>query len=536
MDSTKYNEIIQSWMQAVEENCMLDAELTLKYCNDIIQYGIKTKDESLLAFGYYYCAVVYYVLNDGVHFFEAITNALSYLSKVEEWEMMARGYNFLGITAMSRGNAVIASDYYSDAMKYAKKSGNEELSYTFAINVGALNIICGRYEEAIEVLMPVYEFFKENADALHRVDYILALYSNLAKANLCCGRLKEAKNYFDCIHQEYGENDGSYTMVTILCAEALYYHIMGDEENCEKLIAYIHKATTSNVPIMDMFEDYYDYCKMLLDRNKAEEFWHIIDIMEPLVKSLNFTNLQLKLISLKIKFYRKHGKSAEYLQAAGLYYELSELSETETRMMMNNVLNLRKSLENVKKENERLLVKSETDPLTKLNNRFRMNDYSETIFRKCLEKGVSLTVEILDIDDFKGYNDSKGHQKGDECLMMLGEVLRSMEKEHGAFAARYGGDEFILIYEDITREQAIQYAEELRSKVFQMALPFENSPVSSVVTITQGLCWDIPIPGNRIWDYLHAADDMLYRMKQKQRNNYCIGNLKETEDQIIMSC
>ena len=543
MDKTKYNEYVQSWMETIQENCMQDAELTLKLCNDVIEYGNKIKDDSLIAFGYYYCGVVYYVLNDGSHFFEAVTSALAYLSKVEEWDMMSRCYNFLGITSMNRGNAVIAADYYMNAMEYSKKAGNETFANTIAINVGALNIICGRYEEAVEVLTPVYEYFAKHQDSKRYQDYMLALYQNLAKANLCCGRLTEAKRCFDAIHSEYELPDDSYLMGTVLCAEAMYYHIVGDDEKCEENIARIHKAISTNVPVMDTFDDYFDYCKVLLDRNKQEEFWHIIETLEPLIKNLDFTNLHLKLISLKIKYYRKYGKAADYLQAASLYYELSERSEVETRTMMNNVLTLKKNLEKVQrenkemvKENQILLARSETDPLTLLSNRLRLNDYSEEIFEQCLESNISLVVEILDIDDFKGFNDTYGHQMGDECLVRVANVLKTMEKEHDAFVARYGGDEFMLIYADITKEQAIAYAEELRQKVMAEAIPFEKSKVAKVVTISQGLCWDVPKKGNRMWDYLHAADDMLYRVKKKQRNNYCVGNLKEIEEEIVMSC
>ena len=543
MDKNRYDKAVQEWMEKVQKNCMKDTELTLKYCNDIIGQGLKIKDDSLIAFGYYYCGVVYYVLNDGNRFFEAVTNALSYLSKAEEWEMMARCYNFLGITAMNRGNAVIGADYYMNAIECSKKAQNEALAAIISVNIGALNTMCGRYKEAIDVLIPVYEYFSEHKSSELDSGYMLPIYQNLSKAYMCCGKLEEAKKCFDNIHREYKMSDENYVEVAILCAEAMYYHIMGDDENCEKLIARIHKATNQNIPIMDMFDDYYDYCKILLCRDKSQEFWHIVNIMESMIKSLDFVNLQMKLVGLKIKYYRQYGQNAEYLQATGLYYELSEHLEAEIRVMMKNVFNLRKSLEKVKRENEqmeeenkRLLIKSETDPLTNVGNRFRLNDVSEEMFRQCLQNGISLTVEILDVDDFKGYNDTNGHQSGDECLVKVAQALNTMQKEHGAFVARYGGDEFILIYQGITREEAVSYAEELKQKVMDLQIPFAKSPVADVVTITQGLCWDIPVSGNRMWDYLHSADNMLYRVKQKQRNNYCVGNLKETEEHIIMSC
>ncbi len=542
MEKTKYNEYVQSWLSSIQDNCMQDAELTLRLCNDVIEYGTKTKDDSLIAYGYYYCGVVYYVLNDGTHFFEAVTSALAYLSKVQEWDMMARCYNFLGITAMNRGNAVIATDYYLSAGEYCQKAGNETFAQSIAINIGALNIICGRYEEAVSVLKPVCAYFAEHKDAERYVDYMLALYTNYSKANLCSGRLAEAKECFELIHREFEMKEDSYTMVSVLCAETMYYHIVGDDENCEKTIAHIHKSTNTNVPIMDMFDDYYDYCKVLLDRDKQEEFWHIIEILEPLIKNLDFTNLQLKLISLKIKSYRKYGKAAEYLQAAGLYYELSERSEIETRTMMNNVLTLRKNLEYAQREKKKvemenliLQAKAETDPLTKLANRQRLNELSEELFENCLATETALAVEILDIDDFKGYNDSYGHQTGDECLIKVAEILQSMERDFNAFAARYGGDEFILLYTDITKEQAVRYAEELRRRILNAAIPFAKSKIADVVTISQGLCHSVPVRGNRMWDYLHVADNMLYRVKKKRRNNYCVGNIKETEEEIVMS-
>jgi len=174
------------------------------------------------------------------------------------------------------------------------------------------------------------------------------------------------------------------------------------------------------------------------------------------------------------------------------------------------------------------------DALTGISNRYRLNDYSEEAFQRAVERGTSLVVEILDMDDFKGYNDCYGHQRGDECIQRVATVIKSMEA-YGAFVARYGGDEFIIIYEDITKEQAIEYATELRQKVIDLGIVHRRSKVSDVMTISQGLCWDIPDEENRMWDYLHAADDMLYRVKKTKRNNFCIGNLTESEEELVVS-
>lgn len=541
MDYKKYNEIVQEWIEIVQENSDRDAELTLKYCQDIIDYGKKTQDDGLVALGYYHEGVVYYVLNDGSHFYEAVTNALSYLSKVEEWELMARCYNFLGIFSVNHGNAAIGLDYYLNALQCCKKGDVEAFASTVKINRGVLNIIYGRYDDAIQVLQEAFDYYSKHPELSRFDDYMICVYENMAKAYLCKGDLIEAKCCFENIHAEHGEYLEDEIMLTVLATEAMYYHFAGKDEKCQDRIARIHEELTPNMPIMDMFDDFYDYCKILLERDCKEEFWKLIDIMEPMVKSLDITNLILKILGLKIQYYRKHQMNAEYLQAAALYYEYSERAAVENRTMMNNVLNLRRTLEEVNLEKQEieeknviLQVKSETDALTGLSNRFRLNDYSEEAFQRALENGTSLAVEILDMDNFKGYNDFYGHQRGDECIQLVATAVKSME-EFGAFTARYGGDEFVLIYEGKTKEDMVEYAAELRKRVMALGIEHRVSKISNIMTISQGICWDIPVEGNRMWDYLHASDDMLYRVKQRKRNNFCIGNLTEASDQIIMS-
>lgn len=132
---------------------------------------------------------------------------------------------------------------------------------------------------------------------------------------------------------------------------------------------------------------------MLLECDKESEFWHILDTLDPMIRNFNITNMQLKAISLKIRFYKKHNKNAEYLQAAGLYYEISVKMEKESKEMMNNVLNLRNRLERanrerkaVEMENLILAEKSETDSLTGLANRGKLNIYADRIFNRAYEQ------------------------------------------------------------------------------------------------------------------------------------------------------
>lgn len=541
MDKSKYGTEIQEWMNIIQANCETDTELTLEYCNKLIEYGKSTEDDALIAFGFYYSGVVYYVVNDGNHFYDAITSALSYLSKVEDWELMARCYNFLGISSVSRGNAAIALDYYLTAIDYCKKAKSDYFVSVLQINIGMLNVFCGRYQDALECFEIAYDYFSQHSELKDYHDNMMCVYENMAKAYLFQGQLAHAGACFNRIHQEHEAYSDDESMITVLCTEAMYYHIAGEDEKCEHNIALVHEKTSSSMPVMNLFDDYYDYCKVLIERKKEKEFWHIIDIMEPLVCSLGIIDLHRRLVGLKVKSYRKNHKEDEYLREAGLYFELSEMVEVENKTMMNNVLNLRRNLERVNREkqeieakNKLLVKKSETDALTGLNNRFRLNEYSEKIFEKAIRSKTALAVEILDIDGFKGFNDFYGHQRGDDCIRQIASAVKSME-EFGAFTARYGGDEFMLIYEDVTKEQAVEYATELRKRVMALGIENQTSKVSDTATISQGLCWDTPMEGFYMWDFVQVADEMLYRIKQKKRNNFCISDLTRASNQIIMS-
>lgn len=541
MDYTKYNETVQTWIKTIEQNVSSDAELALKYCEDLIGYAKEIGDENLVAWGYYYKGVTYYLRNDGSPFYQAITDTLSHLSVENDWELTARCYNFLGIFSVSHGNPAIGIDYYLTAINACEVAKLENLKAMISVNLGMLNIIYGRYDEAIEVLEEAREYFSQHPENPRYEEFMVVVHENLAKAYLCKGELIEAKCCFEVVYSEYVDYLSQESSISVSAIEAMYYHVTEKDKKCEDIIAKIHNQISENLPVMDLFEDIHDYCKILLERDKKEEFWKIINIIEPKVKSLDIANMMLKTLSLKIEYYRKHDMQDECLQTAAQYYDYSKRAEEENQYTMNSVLNLRKTLEVVNREkkvmeeaNAILQKKSETDALTGLHNRFGFNEYSEIAFQKALDKESSFGVELLDLDGFKGYNDALGHQKGDECLQKVASVIKSME-EFGAYTARYGGDEFILIYENKTKEEIVEYAAELRKRVMDLNIIYDGPKGMKMVTISQGICWDVPVKGNRVWDYLHTADDMLYRVKQRKRNNFCIGNLTEAGDQIIMS-
>lgn len=98
-----------------------DAELTIRYCHELIDYGEKTADSKLLGFGYYHLAMILYCLNDYDNIFDIVVRAIDHLEKAQSWSMLARACNILGIITSGRGNQPVAYDYYLDGLMYCKK-------------------------------------------------------------------------------------------------------------------------------------------------------------------------------------------------------------------------------------------------------------------------------------------------------------------------------------------------------------------------------------------------------------------------------
>ncbi len=540
MDFKEYGDVVAAWVDRVYENRGKDAELTLKYCNDIIDYAQKKEDAKLLGFAFYYCGETYYCLNDVDNFFIVISKALSYLQCVKEWELVVKCYNYMGITSANRGNAPLALDYYLNGLMYGKRYQLWEEEATVLINIGSLHLNCHCYIEAVKYLKQARSILQDRTGLENYHAFMIGIYTNLAKCYTFLEQYIKAEEMFSIAKENHMSFAGEIDLSAVYCAEAIYFHRIQDEDARDLRIAAIREKASSNMAVMDIFDDYYDYALMLLDTDHTDAFWSTVDILEPLVKRSHIYNLYLRVISLKLKFYRKHHKSAEFLQAAGLYYELSELMDKDIAVMVNHVMNLRKSFEAVNRQrvemeilNRRLLEKSEHDSLTKLANRSLLNQYSEKVFSAAAEEETTLMVEILDVDYFKEYNDNYGHQAGDQCLVGVADAIRQMTEECGGFCARYGGDEFIIIYKGISRECSVRYAEELKRRVMELNIEHRYSKALPIVTISQGICCDYPNEENRAWDFLHAADESLYRVKQLSRNNYCISSLSEENAVLI---
>ncbi|RZU53619.1 diguanylate cyclase (GGDEF)-like protein [Krasilnikovia cinnamomea] len=167
--------------------------------------------------------------------------------------------------------------------------------------------------------------------------------------------------------------------------------------------------------------------------------------------------------------------------------------------------------------NEQLAALSLTDALTGLANRRRFDDALEATWTQARETGTAVTLAMIDIDHFKWYNDSYGHQGGDECLRRVAAELAGTVRQGTDIVCRYGGEEFAIVFTGADHDRATAVAERARAAVEALALPHERTE-AQVVTLSIGVATHVPATGGSAHDLVEAADAALYCAKEAGRN------------------
>jgi diguanylate cyclase (GGDEF)-like protein len=157
------------------------------------------------------------------------------------------------------------------------------------------------------------------------------------------------------------------------------------------------------------------------------------------------------------------------------------------------------------------------DQLTGLANRRNFDESLEKQFKLAKRNKDPLSVIICDIDFFKIYNDSYGHQQGDDCLARVAKVIGATTNRPTDKACRYGGEEFTVILPETNLEGGLRIAEKIRKVVFDENIKHDGSKAAPCVTLSLGLATYTGQYQNQE-EALKAADDALYRAKDNGRN------------------
>lgn len=210
-----------------------------------------------------------------------------------------------------------------------------------------------------------------------------------------------------------------------------------------------------------------------------------------------------------------HQKLTQHVEeVAQLEQEIAEHKRTEQ--------DLRQSESELLKVNQELEYLVMVDALTQVGNRRCFDESLQREWQRALREQKPLSLIMLDIDCFKGYNDLYGHPAGDRCLRNLAQAVKQVLHRYTDLVARYGGEEFGVILPNTTTPGAITVAKLIQETIHELSTIHESSHVSNIVTVSLGVAMLIPEATQQPDILVTHADQALYIAKKQGRDGYAV--------------
>lgn len=168
--------------------------------------------------------------------------------------------------------------------------------------------------------------------------------------------------------------------------------------------------------------------------------------------------------------------------------------------------------------NKKLQVLATVDSLTQVANRRHFDECLRREWLKMKRAHSPISLILCDLDYFKYYNDTYGHQLGDECLRQIAQILHRSINHPTDLTARYGGEEFVILLPDTYLQEAKAVAEKVRTAVKDLGIEHQGSPIGNYVTLSLGVASTVPALGVDCTSLIELADKALYQAKGKGRD------------------
>lgn len=321
--------------------------------------------------------------------------------------------------------------------------------------------------------------------------------------------------------------------INILIVDDRKENLLVLESILEPLSINIVKASSGNEALGLLFD--YDFAVALIDVQMPEmDGFEVAEIMRSSERTCHIPIIFVTAISVEDKHVFKGYESGavDYLfkpikETKVILSKIKifiELYNQKQKIIEQSLILEKKvhELEITKQELEKVnLILEQTsyfDNLTGIANRHSLEVYFNTALKNSEIKRTNLSVMMIDIDCFKDFNDNYGHVQGDICLVNIAKTIKESLKRPLDFVGRYGGEEFIVLLQEMNIEGALKVAEEIKENIESLQINHRFSKVENYVTVSIGVVALIPGKTETLNDIVVKADKALYEAKDKGRN------------------
>jgi len=487
-----------------EINKMLDYSYKALRIFEVFQVRLgQIKAINLIGIAYFYNSMYEEAL-------KYLLQALDLLGESKDYLLLSSVLNNIGEVFRESAKYDRALEYYNSALKISIDINLKINTAAIFSNIGEIYLMVNKCTEALEYFTKSYNILMEEKDMVSLGD----VENNLGRVYYINGNYSKAENYFSCALNRLENVDNKFYAIDVLMNIAK----LQLEENSKKAFYYFEKAiqyaekTNSNKKLSEVCKivaDYYEKIENFRDALEYFKKYHRVnqEIMTSIVgNKLEILKIELAHLKVNSKF---------------------EKVKIINQVLEMEISNQRKELGKVQILNEVLEKKAYEDELTRVPNRRHINYQLNKIWEESLIHDEIIALFIIDIDNFKKYNDYWGHLKGDECLIKVANCLRDIQLKRKDIFGRYGGEEFIYYAGDINYNQALDLGNLIKNEVEKLNLIYKLGSKSSVLTISVGGIFGKLSSIGNISNMIEIADKELYRAKDMGRNLIFINNMME---------
>ncbi len=308
MDVRSYSREVQLLIGEIQKNRGKDPRAILSASDKLLAYGKGMKDDALIGYAYFSKGETYYLLNDASNFYNQMLSCMGPMEHVKEWGYVAMANNMLGIVSLNRGNAPFALDYFIKAISICEDYSLPDIEWMIHMNLGSLYLNIEEYQKSISHTEIAYRYLLEHKDIDGYTESYTAILLGMGRAYLKLDNEAKFLEIEKLLKTECVPYLIEMDRVVIYCYFARVHQAIEEDQARDYWIDMVNKNTNVNMPILDVFDDFYDYLHMLLSIEKYDEFFKAYTVLDDLTKHTSIKNLERKLLTLKIRYYRRVGQ------------------------------------------------------------------------------------------------------------------------------------------------------------------------------------------------------------------------------------
>lgn len=514
MDFSRYDQSFQELHRQHQAYLQVADKRVMSVLRAMLRQALDLNDTELIGYVYHSMAFAEHFIMGRYHpFLKNLALSARYLLRCQDQSELMHVYYLIAIDSTNMGLNDISAYYFWEARNIAEATGQNTSAAVLDQSIGHILLQLGQAKEARRYIKKSLLVVKKDKKHPHYFSNFTANYMNDVIACLELGLLDQAKKSFHIVKSFMETHPKAFRSGTYLHYELLHLRLAVTEgDQAEAAASFVKLMTLMKED--SMLHLYIDETRKLISLliAKGQFAWieEILAVIDNKGISSDAVDALKVLSGIKIDYYKASGqteKLRDSYRELDSVYEMAAARQASSRVYINSLVqfttNLRKEREELLARQNELINMREVDPLTQLPNRYSANIKLDEAFERACHDKTKLGIVYLDVDGLKETNDTKGHLAGDEWLVKLSRCLGEYAASHAFFASRFGGDEFVLIFEN-KEDRQIKAA---------MAAMKQHCPVP----FSSGFYNAVPYGKQKIWDFLELADMELYKEKKQKK-------------------